>query len=414
MSPKLTRILNFIDIIGNPFLIKYKNHTTAKTPLGGCLSLAIICFLLYTMVYFSQDLFQRTKPFIRYIKFFSSDQKVVLKDFPIFFNILSNAAVSYNNPEYFTITPVYFELVIDPSTSMLSTKISNLFAEPCDPLEHLPEQYRDFVLDPKNNVPFSSSQCLNPRKIQWYNGKLDNNYTLFIQNDWAVINSKWVYLEISKCDRTHQKCAKEEEIEKVLSGADINVQVYYIDNYLDLNDYSKPNKLFFSTQTTAISSGFLKLNNMRIKNTYIKTDDGMVIENNNDQEIYQVESMKNDILVHNTKLYGLNLENPRVKDQFYRKYVKIQDLIASIGGTIKFLITASILLNSFYSSKQFIFNLSNEYFVENRLYITPNNEISAVSKNNFFIDSLKTTIKKQVPTNFDVKDYIFAKLKKKI
>jgi hypothetical protein len=141
----------------------------------------------------------------------------------------------------------------------------------------------------------------------------------------------------------------------------------------------------------------------------------MVIENNNDQEMYQVESIKNDILVHTQKLYGLNLENPRVKDQYYRKYVKIQDLLASIGGIIKLIITVSTLLNSFYSSKQFIFNISNECFVENRLDKNCSDSIlGIVSKNKPFFNCEQTFPKiLQEPTKFDFRDYIRANCKKR-
>jgi hypothetical protein len=51
---------------------------------------------------------------------------------------------------------------------------------------------------------------------------------------------------------------------------------------------------------------------------------------------------------------------------YFREYIKVQDLIANVGGLVKFLFTFTGILMQFYSKNDLVFEISNELFQVNK------------------------------------------------
>jgi hypothetical protein len=73
--------------------------------------------------------------------------------------------------------------------------------------------------------------------------------------------------------------------------------------------------------------------------------------------------MKSDINLNIDVLYIIKLFSQRIIETYYRRYVKIQDLIANIGGLIKFLFTLGKFIVYIFSYTQLAIDISHSFFL---------------------------------------------------
>jgi hypothetical protein len=132
---------------------------------------------------------------------------------------------------------------------------------------------------------------------------------------------------VSFCNNatTNNTCLPRSEIEKDL--ATFFAQYIFLDNYFDLADYKNPIKQYWRSDLLQLSSKSYLLNLYQMKISNLKTDDGLIFENNNFKYSFQFDSKTSipgshpDIfLVVQTFISNINFFS-------VRKYMKLQNLL---------------------------------------------------------------------------------------
>ena len=110
-----------------------------------------------------------------------------------------------------------------------------------------------------------------------------------------------------------------------------------VNSYVDPGNYSSPIKYFIDTHVFQSSIDFYKRVYISISNNTFDRDDGWLLEDTQKLKYAQITNIRYDILKYNpgaTPLVAFTFDSPNLVDYYNRSYVKIQDLIAKIGGLI--------------------------------------------------------------------------------
>jgi hypothetical protein len=347
----LNSIIN-IDLVGNNISLRHNSHGQIKTITGGIITILILIFSLYCIIYFGQDIIQKEKPISYFSKDFTYTSKVSIKDFPFILSpVNSGGGLKTDFRKNIGVDVLYYELYADEVV-----RISRMTVEDCDPNKHFGKHY-DIL---NATFPLDISYCLNLEKIQYSNGTQDTNEDIFFQNEFGSNNSTFIILGIRNCNnQTEGNCASQEDQNKFFE--DFYLMLIYADSYINLNDYHEPNKYFVQKTIYPVSTANKRTSYLQVKNTYIKTDIGFIMEDINELHALQVNPIRTDISTLPWH-YSIVLESTKITDNYNRRYVKVQDLIANIGGLIKFLFTFSSILMYVFSHNHLCIELSKELF----------------------------------------------------
>jgi hypothetical protein len=363
MSSKsyLNTIFETCDITGSQIKLNYKGHTSIKTFFGGIMSLIIMLFTLFCISYFGIDLIQKQKPISRFYKEFVNESIVNFTDFPVMMIITNPSGLPVPNLERILyIDAVYYILGYNAEEKVQKSNRYNLFVEPCNESHY--SKYKDLI--DKSNVPLKYAYCINPHKIDFLNGTISNDEYLYSLNEYGNVPSRFSIARVRSCKNTTtngNNCAPDYEIDAFLSGGSF-FSAFYVDNYVNLDFYEEPNVSFVTNYVQAITKGMTKANHLKVKNTNIYTDSGIILEDISQQQFHQVDNIANDIISSTEYLLALYIDTTKMTDNYFRKYVKLQDLIANIGGLIKFLFTISSIILSFYTERYKLIDISNSVF----------------------------------------------------
>lgn len=292
-----------------------------------------ICIFYVLLVYFGKDIISKSRPITRLSEQYIEFSKVNLEDIPFAIKFVDRQGAQIKNIEkYVKFNPMMYYLSMDKQTGKQITTLTNLFMNKCLDLK-LKDKIKH-VFNEKS-VPMGESICLNPSKEQYMNGTIIENSSPYIMIEYASPVSSFFYIYFTECSGS--ECASKEEMNKVLN--EFYIIIYFFDNYINLNNNKEPAQPFLNSMTKSLSNKLQKQIFFKFTNTFISTDSGFMMEDISIQNITQLKEMTNDI--YNTdvgEFFRLYFESPRFSNYHNRRYVKIQDIIANVGGLIKFLI----------------------------------------------------------------------------
>ena len=128
---------------------------------------------------------------------------------------------------------------------------------------------------------------------------------------------------------------------------------YFINNYINILNYDNPNSHFLYRIETTLSLSQYTENDINIAPALIKTHNGLVFDNIEEQTSYIFD--RNDVYIRDSNdgtnlymVYAFFLKN--IQEYYERTYKRIQDVISSIGGINQAITLIAIYLNSFYNN----------------------------------------------------------------
>jgi hypothetical protein len=379
-----------MDILGRSIQMHYNGSFRAKSLLGGIFTILISLFSTYVAFSFGIEIIQKKKPISLVSQVYSPNYTVSLSDFPFMVVIGGPGASEIPNFEKFaTISARSYFMRTDPETKSLVLDSYPLQVLKCDADIHF-GKYKDVFLNPINNVPIKQGLCINPNQINYENNTFRSSEDLQFMNLYATSPSKFITFFIEECKAPFSNrygyfvpnttCASQEEIDEILGT--FYVWVYHLDNYVDISDFKEPNKKFVNTYTQMLTNKAYKKNWIRTKNTSIHTDSGFLMPEFSTTSFPQLDQYNNDMATGSLDLiFELNLETSLFNDYYERKYLKIQDLMAMIGGLFKFLSLMGYIANFFLSKQDLYLNIA-ESFVENKWNDINDNLFSLNNLNN--------------------------------
>jgi len=350
------------DFLSPKITLYYKGSSSHSSELSGILSIISIIAIISLSIYFSLDLIQRKNPDSYYINRFVEDAG----EFPInassLFHYISidnlDDGINFEHFDFRSFRIIGFN-------SFFSYYIENRTLENFDHwIYGLCNDENDikeinYLL---NNKEYNNCVCIK----KYYSSSDKKYYNTSDKNFlWPTI-SKGTYnpnltlyqVIVEKCNNDSIKlilgekyyCKSDNEINQYFSGSK-GIFFYFIDQYIDISNYKKPNKKFFYRIENILSKESFTVNHLNFNPSSIKTHNGLIFDNINEEFSYVYE--RNDPYVYSIDssnvymAYSFWLKNRLVS--YVRTYKRIQDIISIIGGVFEFIYFTSLSLNYFYS-----------------------------------------------------------------
>lgn len=303
---------------------------------GGIVSLITLSFILLTSGYFSLQFFSYEKPLVIQNSEYRNNSEIAdFPSFPFLFRISDQ--YGYSLPEesrLFSVRLVWCKSIHDENDKVVqeyefinvslcnSTQISNLPSV-------ITEQINDL-----NSYYCTAWPSTNYSLKGLYGGS--DNYT-------------FTYYEISQCQNgvKGQNCQTVDFINSQLSTAYLDT--IFFDNQVTPTN-KDPNKLIISTKRYVISNTFFRRLWIYLSQTDIITDEGLILENLQTINFFQIENTEMtissfseaDIMLGNAFM-AITISNHKYKNFYFRSYLKIQDALSNIGGIIEVIFMLGML-----------------------------------------------------------------------
>jgi hypothetical protein len=321
-----------------------------------------------------------------------------------------------NIEEIFTFKPMIF--YIDETFKI---NIVPLGVEKCESKHFSSEQKKLFN---ETNFYFdSNSLCLN------------FNETDHFMNEYASKNSSFIHIQVNKCNEVddNKKCDH-----SIMSDNSqfLYLQIQFLDSFIDMNK-KDPKTYFTNMITQKLSLTMFKRNWLTFQNYELNLDSGIIFEDT--EKTFGFSYTDNLIDIDNINkqfpnlVYELSLVSTKFVDFHFRKFLKIQDVLAVVGGIIKVLQMVGMYICNSVLKVQFKLDLINKLFdIPNdritrpipipRISTSTNNELTR--NNNFMkhVDSptrnVSQSLNESVTLNMphkkfiSIKNYIIARFKK--
>jgi hypothetical protein len=343
------------DFIGIEPKLNFSMNSRNITVWGGLLCIAIYILMIIGTLYFGQEFPNRYKPNI------VQKQEINTGDTPLTYGdnsflTLYKFVDSNNNPVDIT---NYLDIAIKLKhyTRGGSTSID-------DEVSKFPVNFNEEVIsvkkcDFKNYPIFKGSILSTIRETNW--NCLDANG---IQLSGTSLSSEFHYLQysVNRCvGRT--TCASDADIE-----ATVNNKIYLVIKYVN-NIFNERN--FNEVGTKYLEEYKVKLNTSQQKETRFTltvqnymTDTGYILEDFWFTNYFNIDSIQEEanFVVNSNNLSSVIFKQAKFNKTFYRKYYKVQNLLAEMGGLLKSFVLLALMLNYLHDNAKYYEQMLNELF----------------------------------------------------
>jgi hypothetical protein len=156
-------------------------------------------------------------------------------------------------------------------------------------------------------------------------------------------------LELYQCDydSTPDLCASKSEIEEFTRIKKLNLALLVIDYQVSVTDFSNPKNIFFNNPYKFITKD-LKVLNYLIQQDTIKTDSGLIFESITETKSLKTEELQNDVSLfsrEDKQVINWNFYSSNQTKIYSRKYIKLSEIMASVGGLLKIFISLFVFIN---------------------------------------------------------------------
>lgn len=351
----LARGLLYSDQIGNEIKLYNieRNGTRHKTIIGGVLSIIVILLSIACSVFFFMDIILRVNPKAYQLTKFQDDvPRLSFNQQGMFFGI------QYTNPRDLTIN-LYDERAVSYYGVMQTFKTGETIAryklKKCVysldflGLENL--FTKSYESEINSTYLCVDSMMVNGTEVK----KGDPNYVdPYTQHGMGSKSQDPIFFEVgaNHCVNSTENnnfCYSSDRISKMLTGS--NYKINFIDNMFDTNNYYTPVNSFVHQIDGQASPNNFAANYLNLLNVEFKTHNGLVFDSveefgsfrfNDRVEI--VSAITEDSpLVGRIFMFRLELQNtPGVYERYY---TRVQEVMGSIGGVLKFLFVAAKVVN---------------------------------------------------------------------
>ena len=177
------------------------------------------------------------------------------------------------------------------------------------------------------------------------------------------------------------------------------IVMHSLDSYVNPTDIQNPVKSHITSQAFLVFKGLMKNVYMRIIENSFDSDNGWILEANKKTPFLKLKDKEVDIadgVGGKNLIFSSAFESPRIAIVYNRKYYKIQDLFANIGGIANaLLIIVNILTSNFLRYKN-LFNLLSSTFCVLDSYHMQNSDKIVLSQSQ---GNLSSSLKKLINSN---------------
>ena len=381
-----------LDFLSPKVTLYYNGFLSHSTIISVFLSIISIVFILILTIYFLSDLITRKNPISSYFNAFKEDAGVFEVSNSSLFHFINIHTVNrgqYIEEEFDFMTfniigsNIYLDNYLNKESRSGTQSMSHWIYGFCD--KNINTEGLDDLLKYKF---FEKSACIkkfyNHTERQYY----DIGHPKFVWPEIAhgTFNdlNKLYGIYIQKCDNITIKqilgndynCKSDSELDNYFDNKNIKViNLYFINNYINILDYENPNNKFFYKIENPLGKDQFTQNDINFNPALIRSHIGLFLDNIKDEETYMFE--RNDVYTGSNKGknfyvgYCFFLKN--MISYYERTYKKIQDILSSLGG-----ISQTIYIIFFYLNY-----LYNNYIVLSDTKVLINSAMNKKDEDNF-------------------------------
>ena len=346
-SIKVNYIFKKIDIFGYAPSLSIKNQLFHQTLFGGLLTLLIVIIAIIILLFFSQELFNKNSPSVNLsMEALNHPQRLNYFDnFEFLIGIQNSSYMTEINEKIFGAKGSLFKTVVNESGIYnLKTNINLVSCDKALSNSKNKDLYLDLNL--KGYYCISNDQDEEPYlKEHWGN------------NDFSMIQIKFV-----DCDNKTGNCASEEEVYDFLHSADLSF--YMIDNLVSTKNYKNPFSKVIKEQTFKVSDSYKVSVIQYLRHIRIESDDGLLFTTNHSKSSFVLGEFTHDIVFErdSSTFLTLSIELDNTLQKYQRKYYKLQDLAAQVGGVVNACFVIASLILKIYEKNSYFEYLINNFF----------------------------------------------------
>ena len=399
------------DFLSPKISLYYKGSLSHSSSFSAILSIISFIIIATFSIYFSLDLIQRKNPDFYYLNRYVEDAgEFPLNSSSLFhFISLGNSTHNLIGFDFRSFRIIGFNDSHENMDNNSIKKIDHWIYGLCDVNDS--KEINDLI----EFEGYKKCACIK----KYYNSLKKEYYDV---ND---INFKWPILShgnfnsegkfyntiIDKCNQEtldlifdkKYACKNDSEMDLYFSG-NYGCELYFIDEYIDVSNYKKPNKKYFYRIENTFSKEIYSSNNLNFNPSLIKTHNGIIFDNIIEELSYSFD--RNDVLTYSTDLnnaymvYNFWLKNRLLI--YERIYKRIQDIISIIGGICESVTFFSSFVNCFYhdyiilyDTKTLLFSSIEEYEKKIKKKISIKQSINLNNDNDILIirDNLQQNLK---------------------
>ena len=181
-----------------------------------------------------------------------------------------------------------------------------------------------------------------------------------IRNNYGTENSRSLEILVSKCDQVIDPGCRS-YIDTMLPSFFLSATV---PNYqIDISNYEKPAKFNSKILNSKINKDFSNTQVVSMDYFEVLTDVGWLVESIVTEKLFTLGKSEFSYGLYqesNKVLLELKIDTPNVRNKIARSYVKVQEVIANVGGFMKALMMFSNLILSDYSNYILLNKIKND------------------------------------------------------
>ncbi len=352
-------VLFKLDIFGSNFNFYNFKERQYHTLAGLILSLLCYGLVAAFITIFGRDLFDKTNPNV-IIQQIKPKNDTIITLSPHRFTFAWRLQDSHYNPVDITgfLYPriSYIRLVKDPKTKRMKTAYNKTFSPTrCSSLKRVDPEFK------RQNIP-----------EEWYCLDMEtHNFTL--GGYYGEDTTRFLAIDIFYCPENNHKSPNCTPL-KTLKQKINKLFFSYIlpDYFFDPKNLTHPLQYLYLNQFSEISTNLLFLNHLFLKEAECLDDQNLVLSQVKEFEqtsfhqreaFYEFKSnaQLNDV-TEDTKIYGADIFYSRQKTIYIRKFMKLQDLAATVGGFMNIIFLFGQILIAHINEYQRNIDLINQLF----------------------------------------------------
>ena len=346
-------LIVFIDLFGHSPSFVINGRLLHKTFFGGTLTIIVVIVAVISTIFFSQELLFRKSPSVNLSTQSDLNPKKInyFNNFEFAIGLQNSNYLPEINEKIYYAKGFIFKTIVNSSGSFNIRE--NLNVERCS--ESLIKN-NNYDLFKQLNLENFYCISLNQDEV--------NNDDIYLEEFWGHHNFRMLQIKFYDCvnSTNNNDCASQETIDSFLNLSTLSY--YIIDNYVRTNNYKNPFQRALKEYFFYVSNKFLLSLTQYFHHSEIYTDDGFIFTTNNQISSFKIDSMVENTIFNRSDKHFVSISfqlNNNI-EQFQRKYYKVQDLAAQVGGIYNTLFLICLLFLKLYEDNSYFQYLINKFF----------------------------------------------------
>jgi len=352
LMSKFKNFIILIDIFGHYPSFVIQNKLLHKTIFGGIITIFVIFISIISTIFFSQELLFRKCPYINLsTEIYNNPKRINYYnnfEFAIGIKNPNNNLFEINESIYY-IKAFLIKTIIN-STGTYNIK-ENINMKSCNEIFN------------ESNINYNLFKNLSLDNLYCISNEQNNINDIYINEHYGNNYFQRIEILLYECTNlTNNNCSSENEINNFLNTT---LSYYIINNNIRTNNHKNPFQRIINEYNYYLSNKLFISLNQNIHHLEIETDDGFMFTTYN-----KISSFKSEKIIKDVRLKDNNEKNfisfsfqlNNNIEKYYRKYYKIQDLAAQVGGIYNTIFLFCLLFLRMYEDNSYFEYLINKFF----------------------------------------------------